>query len=89
MVRDVITGSMALTPSMVASRTTASILSPLSTAWTSVRGMPRFGSGCDGLDQLDAHTPADSRRHSRMKFPAAPVEDGDSSPVPSLIARVR
>ena len=79
-VRAVITGSIALTPIIVASRMTASILSPLSTACTSVSGTRTSGAGVIGAPSLNLYAPPRRRNHARPVLPPTPIEHGDISP---------
>ena len=68
-VRAVTIGWMAATPSMTASRTMSSILSPLRTACTSVSGTDGFSRRLDARQHLHAHVAATRRSRPSRGIP--------------------
>ena len=66
---------MAATPIITASRTTSSILSPLSTACASVTAMRGSGAGVTRCADSQAHTRPVGGFDDRLELGAASVED--------------
>ena len=68
---------MRATPAIVASRTTASILSPLSTACTSTVGTAGSGAEKIGVADRDRRSVPIGPHHARLELVTLAVEDGD------------